>query len=55
MDSSMDFYFCNALKSGSRRRCTQTGRGVPSVLKVVLIKPWWQMFLEVPVRHKKSS
>lgn len=26
-----------------------------TVLKVVLIKPSWQMFLEVLVRHEKSS
>lgn len=55
MDTSIDFYFCNASKSGSQIHCVQTGYDFPTVLKVVLIKALWQMFLEVPVRHEKSS
>lgn len=32
-----------------------SGSSFLTVLKVVLIKPSWQMFLEVLVRHEKSS
>lgn len=55
MDAGIGFYFRNAWKSGSQLHCVQTGYDSPTVLKVVLIKALLQMFLEVPVRHEKSS